>query len=91
MDFRALGSLVQGSEAQVAFSSLVPVTINDNGDIRKISVIPDWCISITILRFLTMGQSQGTRPAGSRWYTPAQRGTRILAQELAGLRERALN
>jgi len=94
-DFRALGRLVEGSGAQVVFSSIPSAAENSTERGRKTHLINrwlrDWCHQLnfgffdhgevyTALGLLVTDRVQ-----------LSQRGKRILGHELVGVIERALN
>jgi len=93
--FRALGRLVEGSGAQVVFSSIPSVAVKSTERDRKTHLIDrwlrDWCRQRN-LGFFDHGEvyiALGLLVTGG--VQLSQRGKRILAHELAGLIERALN
>ena len=93
-DFRALGRLVEGSEAQVVFSS-IPSVAGDTERGRKTHLVNrwlrDWCHRSNF-GFFDHGEVC-TAPGllATSGTQLSQRGKRILGHELAGLIERALN
>jgi len=94
-DFRALGQLVEGSEAQVVFSSIPSVAGNSTERGRKTHPVNrwlrDWCHQSNS-GFFGHGEvytAPGLLATGSSQLS--QRGKRILGHELTGLIERALN
>ena len=94
-DFRALGRLVEGSGAQVVFSSIPTVAGKDTERNRKTHLINTW------LRGWCHRRNFGFFDHGEVYTAPgllvtdgvqlSHRGKRIMAHELAGLIERALN
>jgi len=94
-DFRALGRLVEGSGAQVMFSSIPSVAGNNTERGRKTHLVNRW------LRDWCHGSNFGVFDHGEVYKAPgllatgasqlSQRGKRILGHELVGLIERALN
>jgi len=94
-DFRALGQLVEGSGAQVEFSSIPSVAGNSIERGRKTHLVNRW------LRDWCHRSNFGFFDHGDMYTAPgllvtggvqlSQRGKRILGHELAGLIERALN
>jgi len=94
-DFRALGQQVQGSGAQVVFSSIPPVAGEDEGRNRRSKQINTW------LQTWCHRQNLGFFDHVSVYMAPgllatdgvpmSQKGKRILDQELTGLIDRALN
>ena len=94
-DFRALGGQDNRSGTQVAFSSVPPVAREDEGRNRRSQQINTW------LQAWCHRQNLGFFDRGSVYMAPgllatggvhqSQTGKRILAQELAGLIDRALN
>jgi len=94
-DFRALGQLVEGSGAQVVFSSILSLAGNNSERGRKTHLINkwlrDWCHRWNFV-FFDHGEVY-TAPGllVTDGLQLSQRGKRILAHELAGLIERALN
>ena len=94
-DSRALGRLVEGSGAQVVFSSVPSVTGNSTERGRNAHLVNrwlrDWC-QRSNFGFFGHGEvytAPGLLAAGASQLS--QRGKRILGHELAGLIERALN
>ena len=94
-DFRALGRLVEGSGAQVVFSSIPSVAGNSTERGRKTHLVNtwlrDWCHQSNF-GFFNHGEvytAPGLLVTGGTQLS--QRGKRILGHELAGLIERALN
>jgi len=94
-NFRALGRQVKGSGAQAVFSSIPPVAGEDEGRNRRSQQINTW------LQAWCHSQNLGFFDDKSVYMAPgllatdgvylSQKGKRILAQELAGLIDRALN
>ncbi|KFR02209.1 hypothetical protein Y956_05133, partial [Nipponia nippon] len=94
-DFRELGRLLEGSGAQAVFSSIPSVAGRHTERNRKTQLINTW------LRGWCQQWNFGVFSHGAVYMAPGlletdgvhllQRGKRILAQELAGLIERALN
>jgi len=94
-DFRALGRFVEGSGAQVVFSSIPSVAGKSTESGRRTHLINSW------LRDWCRQWNFGFCDHGEVYMAPgllatdgvqlSQRGKRILAHELAGLIERALN
>ena len=94
-DFRALGRLVEGSGAQVVFSSIPSVAGKYTERNRKTHVVNTW------LRGWCPRRNFGFFDHGEVYTAPgllatdgiqlSQRGKRILAPEMVGLIERALN
>jgi len=94
-DFRALGRLVEGSEAQVVFSSIPSVAGKNTERGRKPHLVNrwlrDWCHWWNC-GFFDHGEVQMAQDLlATDGVQLSQRGKRILAHELAGLMERALN
>jgi len=93
--FRALGRLVEGSGAQVVFSSISSVAGKNIKRTRKTHLINrwlrDWCHCWNF-GFFDHGEVY-TAPGvlATDGVQLSQRDQRILAHELAGLIERALN
>jgi len=94
-DFRALGRLVEGSGAQVVFSSIPSVAGDSTERGRKTHLVNrwlrDWCHRSNF-GFFDHGEVY-TAPGllATSGAQLSQRGKRILGHELAGLIERALN
>jgi len=87
-DFRALVQLVQGSRAQVVFSSILPVAGNDEGRNRKsqqINTVSEPDVNSRILGFLVRGQFLYTRLPATDGVHLSERRKTIFVQELAGL------
>jgi len=94
-DFRALGQLAEGSGAQEVFSSIPSVAANSTERDKKTHLINRW------LRDWCCRWNFGFFDHGEVYTAPgllavdrvqlSQRGKRILAHELLGLIERALN
>ena len=94
-DFRALGRLVEGSGAQVVFSSIPSVAGNSTERGRKTHLVNRW------LRDWCCWRNFYCSDRGEVYTAPgllvrdgvrlSQRGKRILAHELVGLIERVLN
>ena len=94
-DFRALGQLVEGLGAQVVFSSIPTVAGKDTERSRKTPLINTW------LRGWCHRRNFGFFDHGEVYMAPgllvtdgvqlSHKGKRIMAHELAGLIERALN
>ena len=93
-DFRGLGRLVDGAGVQVVFSSIPAVAGRGTERTRKAHLINTW------LRGWCQHRNVGFFDHGALYSAPglmaadgslSLRGKRILAQELAGLVERALN
>jgi len=94
-DFRALRRLVEGSGARVVFSPIPSVAGNSTERDRKTHLVSrwlrDWCHRWNF-GFFDPGEvytSQGLLATDR--VQLSRRGKRILAHELAGLIERALN
>jgi len=94
-DFRALARLLEGSVAQVVFSSIPTVAGKSTERGRKTHLINkwlrDWC-HWSNFGFFDHGEvytAPGLLATGGSQLS--QRGKRILGYELAGLIERALN
>ena len=94
-DFRALGRQVEGSGAQVVFSSIPSVAGNSTERGRKAHLVNrwlrDWCHRSNF-GFFDHGEvytAPGLLATGG--VQLSQRGKRILGHELAGLIKRALN
>ena len=93
--FRGLGRLVQGAGAQVIFCSIPSGAVRDMEWAWKAQVMNKW------LRGWCQGRNFGFFDHGAVYLAPgllsmngthlSQRGKQILAQELAGLIDRALN
>jgi len=93
--FRALEQQAKGSGAQVVFSSILPIAGEDKGRNRKSQQINTW------LQAWCHRQNLRFFDHGSVYMAPgllatdglhlSQKGKRILAQELAGFINRALN
>jgi len=94
-DFRALGRLVEGSGAQVVFSSIPSLAGNSTERGRKTHLnnrwLRDWCHQSNF-GFLDHGEVY-TAPGllETDRVQLSQRGKRILGHELARLIQRALN
>jgi len=93
-DFRALRLLVEGSGAQVVFSSVPSVAGKNTGRDRKthlINRLRDWC-HLWNFGFFDHGEVYtATGLLATDGVQRSQRIKRILAHKLAGLIERALN
>ena len=94
-DFGGLGRLVDNAGIQVVFAGIPTVAGKDNAMIRKTHCINTWLrgwCKHKNLRFFDHGTVYSTPGLRSvDGYHLSQRGKQILAQELVGLIERALN
>ena len=94
-DFRRLGRLVDGAGIQVVFACIPTMAGKDTETTRKAHLINTWlrgwckCKSFGFIDHVAVYSAPGLRSADG--YHVSQRGKWILAQELAGLVERALN
>jgi len=94
-DFRALGQLVEGSGAQVVFSSVPSMAGKSKERGRKTHLVNrwlrDWCHwwNFDLFDHGEVYTAPGLLATGGLQLS--QRGKRILGHELAGLIERALN
>jgi len=94
-DFRALGRLVEGSGAQVMFSSIPSVAGKSTARGRKTHLINrwlrDWCHRWNFAFFDDREVDMTPGPLATDGVQLSQRGKRILAHEPTGLIETALN